>query len=255
MLEKSRMYLLILEVILKVLIKPPTVHKKPQPYQVLFTRTGTMDTESSMWFLSEGDLYQHTKPYRLMFVPTDPAAPRSNLVGREVANIRIRDIRLATEEELTFDRAGLMVLSGACESISYEDRGDVTKLHDEYFAPLHETLKAIFHAWKPLNGPIKDWPLALCDASTVNVDTDLEKADAVQPDTIEENYQVYYRPQQRWYYVSEQKNSEVLLFRVFDSVLGQNAAGVPHAAFQHPGADGTERPRESIEANLVLWWD
>lgn len=52
---------------------------------------------------------------------------------------------------------------------------------------------------------------------------DLEKADMVSEDEMfnaEENYQVYYRPQQRWYYLRDQKSNEVAVFRQYDSKFG-----------------------------------
>jgi hypothetical protein len=83
--------------------------------------------------------------------------------------------------------------------------------------------------WKPLNGPIRDWPLAVCDATTVNWKADLEPTDIVSPQTQEENYQVYHRPQHRWFYLSDQTNSELLLFNQFDS---QTGPGAFHQALQ-----------------------
>ena len=76
-------------------------------------------------------------------------------------------------------------------------------------------------AWKPLKGPVRDWPLALCDASTITPSTDFEAADTVyEKRGPDENYQIYYRPEHQWFYLSEQDVSEILLFRQYDSDLG-----------------------------------
>ena len=71
--------------------------------------------------------------------------------------------------------------------------------------------------WKPLRGPLYDWPLALCDASTINPSTDLEPCDQVFATHASENVQVRYGEQQRWYYLEGQREDEVLVFRQSDS--------------------------------------
>jgi hypothetical protein len=71
--------------------------------------------------------------------------------------------------------------------------------------------------WKPLRGPLNDWPLAVCDASTVNSAGDLEAADILYPDFVTENYQVYYKPGYKWYYLSNHDISEVIVFKQSDS--------------------------------------
>ena len=75
----------------------------------------------------------------------------------------------------------------------------------------------IISLWKPLRGPLYDWPLALCDASTINPRTDLEPCDQVFANHASENMQVRYREQQRWYYLEGQRDDEVLVFRQSDS--------------------------------------
>ncbi len=71
--------------------------------------------------------------------------------------------------------------------------------------------------WKPLKGPVRDWPLALCDASSVNPEQDLEPADLVYADYVIENCQVYRTLAQKWYYLRDQTPSEALVFRQTDS--------------------------------------
>jgi len=113
------------------------------------------------------------------------------------------------------------------------------------------------HVWKPLNGPIKDWPLAFCDSSSVEPYMDLEPCDSVNDDeryNAEETYQVYYRSHYRWLYLSDQKTNELALFRQHDSKLGPGS-GVPHAAFPDPSATGKEPPRESVELQVIVYWD
>ncbi|KAH7400429.1 methyltransferase [Cadophora sp. MPI-SDFR-AT-0126] len=71
--------------------------------------------------------------------------------------------------------------------------------------------------WKPLKGPLRDWPLGLCDPTTVEADSDLRAADIVYSEYVVENYQVHFTPEQKWYYLDNQLPSEVIVFRQSDS--------------------------------------
>ena len=71
--------------------------------------------------------------------------------------------------------------------------------------------------WHPLQGPLVDWPLALCDASTVNFANDTMPGDVVDRDAIFENTQVHFSQGQKWFYLSNQLPSEMLIFKNADS--------------------------------------
>ena len=81
--------------------------------------------------------------------------------------------------------------------------------------------------WKPLRGPLKDWPLALCKRSSVDPGHDLELMDRVYPTNNEETVQVYHNEAQEWCFLSNQTPSEVLMFVGGDSDKGM-AAGMMH---------------------------
>ncbi|MCJ1226945.1 hypothetical protein MMC12_003600 [Toensbergia leucococca] len=108
--------------------------------------------------------------------------------------------------------------------------------------------------WKPLKGPMNDFPLALCDGSTVNKNLDLEPADLLLPDRVTENAPTYYRPEHKWYYLSSHEVSEVIIFKQSDS-LSSACSGVPHCSFANPLAPVGEEPRESIEARALVYYD
>lgn len=48
-------------------------------------------------------------------------------------------------------------------------------------------------------------------------DTDLEAHDVVDRNEVLENVHVYHRPRHQWHYLSEQLDSEVLVFRQADT--------------------------------------
>ncbi|KAK1765944.1 hypothetical protein QBC33DRAFT_620855 [Phialemonium atrogriseum] len=109
------------------------------------------------------------------------------------------------------------------------------------------------NVWKPLKGPVREWPLALCDASSVDP-SDLRAHDTVfDPTTSRENLMVHFNANQRWYYLSEQLPSELWVFRQCDSAGKQ---GVPHVSFELPTqANGPDDPRESVEVRALLYFE
>lgn len=62
-----------------------------------------------------------------------------------------------------------------------------------------------------------DWPLALCDARTVDFGNDTMPGDVVDPNHVFENTQVHYNSAQKWYYLSNQLPTELMLFKNADS--------------------------------------
>lgn len=105
--------------------------------------------------------------------------------------------------------------------------------------------------WKPLKGPLNDWPLTVCDASTVDPQADLEAADLLYPDMVTENFQVYHRDTYKWFFLSQQDICEAMVFLQADT--GTNGQpGVPHCSFFNPLVPEHEGPRESIETRLIV---
>lgn len=71
-------------------------------------------------------------------------------------------------------------------------------------------------AWRPLNPVVEDWPLAVCDASSVRPE-DLVAVDHVGRKFVGESDYLLFRPTHRWWYWSRQTRNEVLLVKMFDS--------------------------------------
>lgn len=71
--------------------------------------------------------------------------------------------------------------------------------------------------WKPIKGPLDDWPLGLCDSRSVDFAKDTIAGDIVFDDFVTENLQVFPSQNFQWYYVPEQNNWEVLMFKSADS--------------------------------------
>jgi hypothetical protein len=110
----------------------------------------------------------------------------------------------------------------------------------------------IINFWRPIVGPLRDWPLAVADASTVAA-SDLVPTDLVYPHRVGETYAVRYNPAHRWFYVSDMEPDEALLLKCFDSKTDGRARFAPHTAFRDPTAGADIRPRESIEVRTLVF--
>lgn len=120
---------------------------------------------------------------------------------------------------------------------------------------LHNRRWGIISVWRPLFGPLQDWPLGVLDYTSLDVTNDLIASDNIYPYEIKENYNVFYNPKHHWCYLSDHEPNELLLFKAFDTERGPGVARVcPHAAFSHPDTPSDARPRESVEClSLVIY--
>jgi len=110
----------------------------------------------------------------------------------------------------------------------------------------------IINLWRPIVGPLRDFPLAVADARSVDA-ADLVPADLVYPHRVGETYAVRYNPAHRWFYVPEMRTDEALLLKCYDSAIDGRARFAPHTAFRDPSAGANVRPRESIEVRALVF--
>ncbi len=118
---------------------------------------------------------------------------------------------------------------------------------------------AFINLWRPIIGPVRDNPLAVCDARSVLpadfVATEIRhfgEDDLQVPRHIGEIYSVIHRPAHRWFYVSEMQPDEALLLKCYDSRTDGRARFMPHTGFQNPACPSDFVPRESIEARTLV---
>lgn len=103
--------------------------------------------------------------------------------------------------------------------------------------------------WRPIRGPLRDAPLALCDGSSVRADS-LRNVELRYLDRSGEIYYLMHEPQQRWYFASDMSVEEAWLLKNFDSAPPGPARLAPHSAFtdvRHLRV----LPRESIEVRAL----
>jgi hypothetical protein len=113
---------------------------------------------------------------------------------------------------------------------------------------------AIINVWRPLFGPVRDVPLAVCDGRSLQPQDQLA-IDLWYRDRIGENYSFAYNPAHRWFYVPEMLASEALLLKCYDTAGDGRCPFTAHSAFDHPQVPPGTRPRESIEIRTLAFFD
>ncbi|KAG5764343.1 hypothetical protein H9Q72_007593 [Fusarium xylarioides] len=72
--------------------------------------------------------------------------------------------------------------------------------------------------WRPLFSPLQDYPLALCDARSVD-DNDLIESDYIYPNFVSESFLLNHSPEHKWFYLSDQRKDELLMITNYDSAF------------------------------------
>ena len=71
--------------------------------------------------------------------------------------------------------------------------------------------------WLPLFHAVEDWPLALCDGSTVSLQDDLVETDNIRRTYQSANMYMMHRENHKWCFLKKQDVNEVLIFKQFDT--------------------------------------
>jgi hypothetical protein len=113
---------------------------------------------------------------------------------------------------------------------------------------------AVVNVWRPIRGPLREAPLAVCDAGSV-APGDLVAQDLIYRDRTGEIYGLTYNPAHRWYYAPAMRADEALLLKCYDSLTDGRARFMPHTSFADPDAPADMLPRESIELRTLAFFD
>ena len=121
--------------------------------------------------------------------------------------------------------------------------------------------------WRPFSQPPQDWPLAVCDGTSVGDDEGVPNvmvrvAELPDPDNIPEHCEnedtlpaasiFHFNPGHRWWYFPDMTRDEVLLVKFHDSDHSK-AWRAPHTSFRDPGVQNAP-PRQSIEFRTIAYW-
>ncbi|KAI0153294.1 hypothetical protein GGR57DRAFT_513129 [Xylariaceae sp. FL1272] len=116
---------------------------------------------------------------------------------------------------------------------------------------MRQRIRAI-NVWKPLNNPVEQWPLAVCDGRTVKFE-DLVETDSIQQGSNSSVYYAKYAAGQKWYYLDRQTPEEALIFKHFDSDPGVSASYTVHASIRQDSQRADAMPRHSIEVRTLCF--
>jgi hypothetical protein len=133
----------------------------------------------------------------------------------------------------------------------YTPRSALTRLRHELGPHAEQGLTRYLQVnlWRPIRGPVRDAPLALCDGGSVASHA-LRATELRYPDRTGEIYYLLHEAVQRWYFASDMSVDEAWLFKNFDSAPPGPGRAAPHSAFtdaRHLHAS----PRESIEVRAL----
>jgi hypothetical protein len=112
---------------------------------------------------------------------------------------------------------------------------------------------AIINVWRPVNRPVEESPLAVCDATSIAA-ADLVSHARIYPDRRGEIQAVRFNSNQRWYYFPRMRPDEAMLLKCYDSAEDGRARFTAHTAFDDPGSPPGAPPRESIEVRTLVFF-
>jgi hypothetical protein len=113
---------------------------------------------------------------------------------------------------------------------------------------------AEINVWRPIRGPVEESPLAVCDATSMNLQ-DFVATDLKYRDRTGEVYSVAFNPNHRWFYFPRMERNEVLLLKCYDSAEDGRARFTAHTGIDDPTSAADAAPRESIEVRTLLFFD
>lgn len=120
--------------------------------------------------------------------------------------------------------------------------------------------------WRVFSPPPQDWPLAICDFTSVRegegIPNRLYFVDRIPDDLFQEmpedhpgasGFEFLHQPYHKWWYFPDMTRDEILFFKLNDSDRSR-AWMVPHSAF-HDRTVRATTPRHSIEFRSVAYWE
>ncbi|KAI1653953.1 methyltransferase, partial [Daldinia decipiens] len=113
----------------------------------------------------------------------------------------------------------------------------------------------IINVWRPLNGPVENWALAVMDYQSIRYSeihpTSIYKERfEIQGQTVSVNHSA----DQKWYYLDQQTPDEATFIKIWDNKDGV-AEMCPHCAFENPEAATDAQCRESIEVRCLVFYN
>jgi len=184
-----------------------------------------------------------------------PESARILQAATGAARVHIFDHTIRRQVSGAEDRSGAARQPVARVHVDHTEQSGPQRVRDLLPGEAEALLRGrvqIVNLWRPIAGPVRDMPLAVCDATTV-APGDLVASDLIYPDRRGETYQVRFNPAHRWYWLPEMTTDEALLLKVYDNARDGTARFSPHTAYADPGAPPDAPPRQSIEIRALLF--
>ena len=139
----------------------------------------------------------------------------------------------------------------------YTERSGPQRVRDLVAAPEAERRLenrfAVINVWKPIVGPVRKSPLAVCDARSIEP-RDRVPTDLVYRDRTGEVYSMAFNTRHRWFYFSSMEQNEAILIKCYDSANDGRARFTAHSAFDDPASAPDAPSRESVEVRTLAFF-
>jgi hypothetical protein len=112
---------------------------------------------------------------------------------------------------------------------------------------------AMYNVWRAITPPPQDFPLAVCDARSVDPADEVTVTaitEELQGDIVHDTMSYVHNPAHRWYYFPDMTFDEVIVFKSGDSDPTK-AVRVPHTAFTDPTCPPGVPTRASVEMRAL----
>ena len=111
---------------------------------------------------------------------------------------------------------------------------------------------AVINVWKPITGPVREAPLAVCSAESMHLE-DFVPTSLEYPDRSGEVFSVTFRLSHRWFYYPGMRADEAMLLKCYDADPAR-ARFTAHSAFDDPTSPADPPSRESIEVRTLAFF-
>lgn len=115
----------------------------------------------------------------------------------------------------------------------------------------------MINVWRPFGmNPIINNPLAVCDYSSIDIKNDIHPLTIRRSDHVATAHTISYNTKNshKWYYLSEMRPDEMLIFKNFDSKPGVAQFAV-HTAFNNDTVPPSNLEQKSIELRCLVFYD
>ena len=113
---------------------------------------------------------------------------------------------------------------------------------------------AIVNVWRSVAGVVEQWPLALCDARSVD-DSHLHTVERRAYNRVGQTRHASYDAGNVWYYFPRMTRDEAVLIKNYDTATDGRARYALHTAFADPTSPPDAAPRESLETRCLVFFD